>query len=321
MAMLRGLGSNNKYGQVPRPAWTSPTNTPQGAYGAAVNQNAEDYDKIMGNYDTLFKQSQSNSATRTPLSYSPINPQSYEYSNVPQYSQTADLAALDKQLADFSKTGGYSDTDISSMRARGIDPIRSVYAGALNNLRRQKSLQGGYSPNYGALQAKLAREQAGIIGERTSAINADIAEKVNEGKKFAMSSLSPIRQRRDELAHQVELQNAAGVNRANEMNAAERARVEELNRQLLLDYERYNSGAASNDISQGLQAVSGAANLYGTTPALANMFGNQVLNSNAQNLQGQTAEANIRQQRANTGTQLVGMGVRRPINYTGLGRA
>jgi hypothetical protein len=305
-------------GYASTPSWTSPSSSVAGAYGAAVNQNAEDYDKLMGRYDTLFNQAQEN-RNRAPVAMTPLTAQTRNYTAAPQYQQSGRLNEVSSQLSDMSQTGGYSDADINAFRARGLSPIRAMYAAAQQNLKRQRAIQGGYSPNYGAMQAKMAREQGYLTSERTSALNADIADRVAKGKQYAISNLAPIAQRESELRHDVNLRNTEGVNRVNELNAADTGRVNELNAQLMLEIEKLNSGNANDAISQGLQANAGAANLYGTTPALTNMFGNQVLASNGQNLQAQQAEAGIRQARAGSGVSLVGMGAQpiRNISYGG----
>lgn len=300
---IRGPGRAD-YRPTPVPAWTNPSNSVQGAYGAAVNQNASDYDKIMGRYDTLFNQAQENRATNNNVKVPTVRSAQRSYEAIPGYTRSGMLSQVADQLTNMSNTGGYSESDINSFRARGLAPIRSIYASGLENLRRNRALQGGYSPNYGAMQAKLAREQSNIIGERTSALNADIAERVAQGKQFALGNLTPLAERENAAINDINIRNAEGVNRTNDANTSDANRVAELNAQIMMEVERLRRSGGENAISQAMQANQGAANLYGTTPALTNMFGNQVLQSNAQNLAGQQAEANIRQQRANTGLNL-----------------
>src|SRR3989304_3720618 len=60
----------------------------------------------------------------------------------------------------------------------GLSPIRSVYSNARRNLDRQKSLQGGYSPNYGAVLSKMAREQSELGTQASTNINAEVAKMI-----------------------------------------------------------------------------------------------------------------------------------------------
>jgi hypothetical protein len=138
-----------------------------------------------------------------------------------------------KKLLDLSKTGGYSDTDIANIRERSISPIRSVYAGANRDVDRQRALQGGYSPNYAAVKAKMAREQSDVIGNQTTNINADLAQRI-----------------------------------------------------------------AQNKLSSIPQAISGMTSLYGTTPALSSLYGNQAL-------QGAQLQEQIKQRKSQQGLDTI----------------
>ena len=74
---------------------------------------------------------------------------------------------------DFANTGGYSPGNIADMRARAISPSRAIYANMQRNIDRQRALQGGYSPNYTAASAKLAREGSQEISDINQNVNAD----------------------------------------------------------------------------------------------------------------------------------------------------
>mgnify|MGYP001604076029 FL=1 len=91
---------------------------------------------------------------------------------------------------DFSKTGGFSPMDISNMRSRAVSPVRAVYANAQQNVNRQRALQGGYSPGFGALQARMAREQSS--GTSDAAINAEagLAGQIQQGRLAGLSGMA-----------------------------------------------------------------------------------------------------------------------------------
>lgn len=144
----------------------------------------------------------------------------------------------------FAKTGGFSPEDIANMRARGVAPVRAAYGNAERELNRNRALQGGYSPNFAAATTKMAREQSQGMADAVQNTNAGLAEMVQKGKMFGLQGMTPIEQARMEMA----------------MRAAA-------------------SGAASNanDINNRYRALAGMTSLYGTTPAMAQLFGNQLL--------------------------------------------
>lgn len=111
------------------------------------------------------------------LAYTAKEQQAGDYSNI--------MAGY-KNLLDLSKTGGYSDSDVANIRERGISPIRSVYSSAMRNVDRNKALQGGYSPNYNAVQAKMARELSDTISGATTNINADLAQRIAQNRLTSM---------------------------------------------------------------------------------------------------------------------------------------
>lgn len=114
---------------------------------------------------------------------------------------------------EFAKTGGFSPEDISAIRARSISPVRAMYANAQRDVNRQRSLQGGYSPGFGVLRARMAREGSQAASDAVTGAEANIAGMRQQGR---------------------------------------------------------------------LAGLQGASSLYGTTPGMTNMFGNQVLGSTGQ---------------------------------------
>lgn len=90
----------------------------------------------------------------------------------------------------FAETGGFSPEDLSNIRARSISPIRANYANAERDVNRQRALQGGYSPGFGVLKARMAREQGQAGAEATTNAEAGIAEMVQKGKLAGLEGLS-----------------------------------------------------------------------------------------------------------------------------------
>jgi hypothetical protein len=155
-------------------------------------------------------------------------PQNQQFWN--NYLSSVDQAKGDygnimDQYQNFAQTGGFSPTDLGNIRARAVSPLRSVYANANREVDRSKALQGGYSPGYGTLKARMAREMGQGLSDASTNAEAAIAQMVQQGK---------------------------------------------------------------------LAGMQGSSNLYGATPGMANMFGNQVLNSTQQRLAGLGQENDFR---------------------------
>lgn len=249
-----------------------------GAYSAAVNTNANDYDKIMNAYDSLLKSNQ-----QSPAKFTPIAPQ------LANYSQSGDVTSALGNLSSLSQSGGYSPGDEQNIRARSISPIRSIYSTAQEGLQRQKALQGGYSPNYTAASAKMAREMSEQIGQRVTDVEGQIAQQRAQNKLSIAPSYASAAAQADSARNAIEKSNADTVNQINELNA-----------QLALSTGQMNQSNMFN-------AVEGMRNLYGTSPALVNTFGNQV--SQAGNLANQTQQTN---------NQTTELGLRKNQNNLGI---
>lgn len=224
-------------------------------YKSALETSAGDYDSIMGQYKTLGDSVASKGPG--PSTYTPIAPSLASFHSG-DYSE----------LSGIGDTGGYSSGDIDNIRARGISPIRSIYDSAQKGLNRQKALQGGYAPNFGAASAKMAREASDLISKRTTDVNAGIAETVNANKINAINSLSSIRAGENSQLNNVNTHNADVVNAVNEFNSG-----------MKKSYEDDTRNRETDDFNKILETIKGQQSTYGTTPAIANTLGSQVLNA------------------------------------------
>lgn len=252
-----------RIGGAPLSRWDQPPIAPSvpfqkfgdpNTFTSAATQQAHDYDKIMGNYEDILNRSKSN-----PLTYSNVSPQ------LTQYKTSTDV---DKSLTDLSglaDTGGYSESDKAALRERGVSPIRSVFSSAQRNIDRAKGLSGGYSPNFGAVTAKMAREQASEIGNAMNNVNAGIAQNVAANRLSAAPAYASAAQRENEARTGAETHNADIMNQINEFNASNN-----------MEAGRFNRGTQ-------LGAVEGMKSLYGTTPALTSLFGQQIGQATQQN--------------------------------------
>lgn len=254
------------------------------SFTAAATQQAGDYDQIMKNYQGVLNKSNNSPVGYTPTNFSPIAP------SLAQYSQSPDVTSSLSNLSGLSNTGGYDQQGISDLRARGISPIRSIYANAQQNLERAKGLSGGYSPGLNATTAKMAREEADQIGKITTDVNAGIAQNVASNRLSAAPQYAQAAAGANQAQTQSSQNNAAIMNQINQFNAQNALANNQMNSQGAL-------AAAQQNRQTGLGAVNGMTSLYGTTPALTNTFGNQVMQANSAN-QNQQQINNQKQQQA-----------------------
>lgn len=112
------------------------------------------------------------SNTRTSSSFSSGQPQSFA------------------GFQQFAQTGGFSPDDLSNIRARALSPVRAVYANAQREVNRQRSIQGGYSPGFGTLQARMAREKGQEISDQSIGTEAEIAKLVQSGKLAGLQGMA-----------------------------------------------------------------------------------------------------------------------------------
>lgn len=175
------------------------------------------------------------------------------------YTRDASLDDVFRRLTEQNQTGGYSDADLSNIRERAISPIRSLYASGERNLNRQRALQGNYAPGFAAALSRMMREQGEQIGNTTTAANAEIAKMVAEGKRFGLGSLAELASKESSQKNEVNARNIAAKNAAKETNAKTKLSLKEA--------EKGRKG----------DALTKMLSLYGTTPALANMFGSNAL--------------------------------------------
>ncbi len=165
--------------------------------------------------------------------------------------------AIDKAIStygNFADTGGFSPQDINNIRARAVAPIRSINDRANQEIQRQASIRGtAYSPNTSAAIAKANRDSAYATGDVSTNAEAMIAQLMQQGKLYGAGGL-------------------ASTGLANQSNdTANRG----------LDLSAINSVTGNQ-----LNALAGKTSLYGTSPGLTKTFGDQLLTSSGQGLQG-----------------------------------
>ncbi len=249
-----GFGGANTGKQSP------PTNTPlqnqYKLYNSAVGQDATDRSAIMKGYQDLIGRG----------GYSP---------QMAQYNQSAESKDAVSNLAGLSRSGGYSDQNIQDMRARSISPIRSIYSNALREVDRNRRLQGGFSPNYNASRARMARDMSTQIGDISQNVEGDLAAKQAQGRLGIAGTYANAAGEQSNIANQIGSQNVDRANTASQFNA-----------------------------EMPLKGLQGMASLYGTTPANSALFGNQAL-------QHATLQNQMQDQSEKNQLQLLGESMRR----------
>lgn len=246
-------------------------------YGQGAEQNLGDYTDIMNSYAGIA----ANPGMGAFASGAYGGPGYSAFSVTPGSASYTDPFASYSKFQDLSKTGGYSDQDMADLRSRGAAPVRAAYANAEREVSRGRSLQGGYSPNAAAVQAKMAREQSQAGADAMQSTNAGIIAARNQGQLGGMQGMSNIEGQRLGADVDVSKYNT-GLNYQGQVaNMGENVRAQEGN--IRLGQANAAAGASASNAAMQLASqrqmgsLAGMTNLYGTTPGLANTFGNQLL--------------------------------------------
>jgi len=232
-----GVGGNSR---IFNTASKNPPPTTISSYQNALEQAPADYTDIYKGYKNILN----NPSQINRILYNPIS-----------YQEDPDVASSISNLGDLATTGGYSQQAQNDIRARGVSPIRSIFATAQQNVERQKALQGGYSPNYAAVTAKMTREKANEISQQVTNINAQLAQSIAQNR----------------IASAPGYASAAGAESARQLGA------KQFNASNQLDTDKTNAGFQQQGVTNQLDALNGLRGLYGTTPAAAALFGDQAL--------------------------------------------
>jgi hypothetical protein len=182
-----------------------------------------------------------------------IGPTAQVSADMVNYTRSPELQEALSGYGDFSRTGGFTPEGIRDIRARGVSPIRAAYGNALNEVNRRVNLQGGYSPNAGALRTKMAREQGQLSADAMQNVNAGLAQMIQQGRLAGLSGLGDLSVKDIGFGQNAQLANQAAKLRAGEINAS-----------------------PYSPMNQRLQALGGMSSLYSATPGLLGTTGNQM---------------------------------------------
>lgn len=92
----------------------------------------------------------------------------------------------------FAQTGGFSEKDLQNIRARAVAPTKRIYELGQAELQRAKNLSGGYMPNFGAAQSRMARQQGYAVGDIAQNTEGMIAEAIRSGKLAGLQGMAGI---------------------------------------------------------------------------------------------------------------------------------
>lgn len=182
----------------------------------------------------------------------------------------------------FADNGGFSDQNIQDIRARSIAPIRGIYSNAQSELNRSRALGGG-SPNYAAALARMSRQQGQSAADASTNAEAGIAQMVQQGKLAGLQGLSStglggqgLSTDIDELNAQMKLAGLTGLTGLDDREAASRASASA------------SADANARALFQAKMGVlGGMQDMYGATPGMMELTGDQLLKSGDQLLEGQ----------------------------------
>ncbi len=232
--------------------------TPDRAFQEAIPTQAEDYDEIMQGYRDIMGGGNDPYAGVISKYEAELNNPANAFKDV-SYTEAPEFGKSFEQASEYAKTGGLSESEEGSLRARAISPIRSIYANMSRNMDRNRRLGGGFSPNYNASAARVAREGSEQIGQTTTNANAAIAEMKQKGRLAMTPEMGRLATSKNELMNQVNLGNQSN-----------RVKSEDNLNSNLSGYRQ----AIDSSSGRKLDALKGQTSLYGTTPALVNTYGN-----------------------------------------------
>lgn len=234
-------------------------------YAASIEQSASDYDEIMRRYKDIIDGGVSPEVTALAAQYKELGRENYDPAQT-KYERSPEMGDAIGNLGELSRTGGYDEAGKADLRERGVSPIRAVYKNAMQNITRQKALQGGYSPNYTAAMSKLTRGLSDRVSAGTRDVNAGIAQNVASNRVGIAGQYANTTSNETGMINNVNQQNADRADRAKSFNRGAREfAIGGL------------GGLYGNQQNTRFNAVEGMRSLYGTTPANPALYGQQAL--------------------------------------------
>jgi len=259
------------------PQLANTTGTFMNNYNTGVDKNMGSYDQIMNNYQDYYdnpRGRRGGGGGGTP-GFTPTN---YVAPKIDYQDPFESYGGY----KDFASTGGFDEAGKANIRARAIAPTRAIYERGNENLSRQRSLQGGYSPGYASAMSRNNRQMNEAVSDANIAAESDLARMIQSGRLAGLGGMSGIEGQRLGAQFRKNEYNADSDKWATEGNAGENRYGAEYNYRNSMDQE-----------GDRLGALTGMTSLYGTTPGMAKLFGDQVLQGQGQQMQGQEMQGNF----------------------------
>lgn len=274
-------------------------------YSSAIMQGGQDYDEIMQRYRDFVAKPDSSSGSRAGYQalanqgpnqgligqYQKLANDKYSPERV-SYNRTDELNTAFGNMRELSETGGYSAQGIADLRARGVSPLRSMYGQAQNEMNRNKSIQGGYSPSFNAASSKNTRDMADSIAGQISNVNAGIAQNVASNRLSAAPQYGQMAQTEQgdidtiNKFNSTQGLNAAGLNRNTSIGALGGIQdVYNQNNATRLGALGGVNASTQNNSNQMLDAIHGMRSMYSAQPGLASLYGQQAATNQSLALQ------------------------------------
>jgi len=90
----------------------------------------------------------------------------------------------------FAQTGGVTGAEQAQTRSMAQKNVGAIYGAMQKNLARQKAIQGGYSPGYGAGSAQLARQGSAAASDAVTGANLGLLQQIRQGQLAGLGGLS-----------------------------------------------------------------------------------------------------------------------------------
>lgn len=94
----------------------------------------------------------------------------------------------------FATTGGVTPAERTAAQQVGAGGVRSLFSSLADRLNRQRMIQGGYSPGYGANIAALGRAGGAALGETAAGTELSLDEMVRQGRLQGLGGISNLAQ-------------------------------------------------------------------------------------------------------------------------------
>lgn len=174
----------------------------QGQYGTATDRADKSYNDIYGRYTDMlgdneakdFFSNYSQTGGYNPADFNRLTSSIRSAGKNPVSAEGIARIRGNGVFDEMAKTGGYSDSDIRNVRSRTASQVPSFFGSLKDQLNRTNSIQGGFSPGYGAQTRALARDSARSGVEAVRDTEIGLQDSIRSGRMQGASSLSSAEQ-------------------------------------------------------------------------------------------------------------------------------